>query len=297
MQGFFRNLLSRQNMSASVDCPSSPTSESSTLLDENSIKYEQHDGNWADVPLEKERRKGSQWARTSHVWLVVHCSLMFIYTGIFIAVITYITMNQAQTGSLRISPASEAVEFREQYFDIKPKIDSSWIGEPSTKLDENWHSLLQNTNIRITKDEFDRLDRKGIPLPDGGYLGALNVYHELHCVKRLHQYMYPDYYFPNLSKHERRLNFLHSQHCLDIIRQSIMCHADTSLITMRWGQSGAIPLANWTYPHQCVNWEKLDSWAGNRAVDVFARNYLVHPRFGPSYPKGFNPTIGVVTED
>lgn len=36
----------------------------------------------------------------------------------------------------------------------------------------------------------------GVAVPDGeGFLGTLNVYHEIHCLKRIHQFMYPDYYF------------------------------------------------------------------------------------------------------
>ncbi|KAM3551458.1 hypothetical protein ARSEF4850_007864 [Beauveria asiatica] len=46
---------------------------------------------------------------------------------------------------------------------------------------------------------YGRLDN-GVPDPDGrGYLGTLDVYHELDCPKRLHQYTYPDYYFRDLT--------------------------------------------------------------------------------------------------
>lgn len=57
---------------------------------------------------------------------------------------------------------------------------------------------------------YGRLD-SGVPDPDGrGYLGTLNVYHELHCLKRLHQYMYPDYYFGDLTPEQHELNRLHN---------------------------------------------------------------------------------------
>lgn len=57
---------------------------------------------------------------------------------------------------------------------------------------------------------YDRLD-VGVAVPEGGgYLGTLNVYHELHCLKRLHQYMYPDYYFGDLTKEQHEMNRLHN---------------------------------------------------------------------------------------
>lgn len=52
----------------------------------------------------------------------------------------------------------------------------------------------------------------GVAVPEGdGYLGTLNVYHELHCLKRLHQYMYPHYYFPDLTPEQHEMNRLHNK--------------------------------------------------------------------------------------
>ncbi len=53
---------------------------------------------------------------------------------------------------------------------------------------------------------------------------------------------------------------MHSEHCLDILRQGIMCHGDTSLLTLKWAPWTKIPLANFSAPHQCVDWERLDGW-------------------------------------
>lgn len=68
----------------------------------------------------------------------------------------------------------------------------------------------------------------GIELPDGGYFATLNVYHNLHCIvrlssmieaqkwltwhqKRLHHYMYQDYYFPNITRRQRAANEYHNR--------------------------------------------------------------------------------------
>jgi hypothetical protein len=51
----------------------------------------------------------------------------------------------------------------------------------------------------------------GVPTPEGdGYIGTLNVYHELHCLKRIHQSMYPDYYWPDYDDHKLELVRLHN---------------------------------------------------------------------------------------
>lgn len=70
----------------------------------------------------------------------------------------------------------------------------------------------------------------GVAIPDGsGYVGTLNIYHELHCIvrhpapeiwfwntrltiskKRLHQYMYEDYYFKDITPKQKEMNRLHN---------------------------------------------------------------------------------------
>lgn len=49
---------------------------------------------------------------------------------------------------------------------------------------------------------------------------------------------------------------------------------------MRWGKHQAIPLGDFRSPHECVNWNNLNSWSKERSVDVFAPGVLVHPIHG-----------------
>jgi hypothetical protein len=46
----------------------------------------------------------------------------------------------------------------------------------------------QDQNVRISKEEMKSLGREqeGIELPGGGYFASLMVYHQLHCIVRLH---------------------------------------------------------------------------------------------------------------
>ena len=159
---------------------------------------------------------------------------------------------------------------------------------------------------------------EAVALPDGGYFATLMAWHGLHCVKRLHHYMYEDYYFPNLTDAERLLNEVHNSeissfnyypcyqyrlqrllivvytdHCLDMIRQTIMCQGDTQLLTMKWIPEARIPTGNFSSPHKCVNWEKLNSWAASRRIaQLLKPGYLNHPTLGPAYPDGHGDRLG-----
>ena len=127
------------------------------------------------------------------------------------------------------------------------------------------------------------------------------------CQKRLHQYMYQETYWTDLDDVQREMNRLHngkpiksrshpifinpkpnqlltrkSEHCLDFLRQSAMCHGDIGLITFEWSPTNRIPVANAT-THQCVNWNKLDQWTKDRSVDMLKPGWLVHPTLGTWY--------------
>ncbi|KAF4336149.1 hypothetical protein FBEOM_9992 [Fusarium beomiforme] len=173
---------------------------------------------------------------------------------------------------------------------------SVFVGEPSLELDRAWKKVLNNSNIRITEEEISHISgrkEQAIELPDGGYFATLNVYHNLHFIKRLHHYMYPDYYFPNITQEQKRANEYHNHHCLDMLRQSIMCQGDMQLLTMKWRPDGRIPTANFTSPHQCVNWDTLEKWASSRRiVNLMEPGYLIHPTLGPAYPEGHGDLIG-----
>jgi hypothetical protein len=47
-----------------------------------------------------------------------------------------------------------------------------------------------------------------------------------------------------------------------------MCHGDSTPLTMTWDSKLQLAVANWSTPHECVNWESLDGWAGERRVDL-----------------------------
>ena len=57
-----------------------------------------------------------------------------------------------------------------------------------------------------------------------------------------------------------------------------MCHSDVGLITFEWSPSYSIPIVNPT-TQTCVNWEALQEWAGERAVEGMQKSgYLIHPQ-------------------
>ena len=66
-------------------------------------------------------------------------------------------------------------------------------------------------------------------------------------------------------------------HCIDSLRQLIMCRADATFQTYDWIPDLRIPWANFEVEHECINWDRVDDWAGEHAIDVYEFDYLIHP--------------------
>jgi len=71
-----------------------------------------------------------------------------------------------------------------------------------------------------------------------------------------------------------------------MLKEGLMCQGDTTVLTMKWGIHGPLPIGNFSAPHECVNWDRLLEWVEPRAVDAFAEGVLVHPKFG-EFEMGF----------
>ncbi|MCJ1403416.1 hypothetical protein MMC11_006639 [Xylographa trunciseda] len=274
------------------------TSKSSEDKIDYSPMRESSDEGSSDELLEKEPQlqvsRRSIWKRYTPL-ILAHCLIFSVYLASLYFVATSFSQRRLNGPGLVYSPAREAVLYEERPFTLGDKIQehSIYSGRPSPELDLAWHNLLNAENIRLSPSTMEHYGRSdiGVALPDGsGYVGTLNVYHELHCIKRLHQYMYSEHYFGALDAEQREMNRLHNEHCLDFLRQASICHGDIGLITFEWAANSRLPVANAT-SHECVNWDRLDAWTKDNSVDMFTAG-LVHPTLGPAYPDGKGDSIG-----
>ena len=53
-----------------------------------------------------------------------------------------------------------------------------------------------------------------------------------------------------------------------------------SLVTIRWQASQKLPVADFTAPHECVNFDSLNDWARERRINAMEPGLLVHPTLG-----------------
>lgn len=58
-------------------------------------------------------------------------------------------------------------------------------------------------------------------------------------------------------------------HCIEALRRSLMCSADTSLRTYRWEERNAVrPLPKSNAQRVCKNWGDIEGWVTDRHVPL-----------------------------
>ncbi|KAI0893054.1 hypothetical protein F4806DRAFT_220695 [Annulohypoxylon nitens] len=228
------------------------------------------------------------------LWPIFHLFILTTYTIIYAVLIKRGIIAAKSYQHTVYSPAYEAVVKEPMEYQGQLRIVSPYQGPPSPEVDQAWKELLQYSNIRVTGEDLRKINKTSIPMPgeEDSYWVELSVVHELHCIKRLRQYWFSDYYFPNITEEDRRLNWLHNDHCLEILRQSVMCHADVSMITMTWEPTSVFPAADFQNVHECTNWDILYEWQKERSVDLMQPGLLVHPYLGVPFPEGRYDGVG-----
>lgn len=140
-------------------------------------------------------------------------------------------------------------------------------------------------------EDLEKAHLTSVQLSDeeGGYLATLDVFHTLHCVNKIRKMYYNEYYHdPNPLADQQE----HFDHCIDLLRQVIMCHGDVSLHTYRWIDDYKVPYPTMQTEHQCRDWDILMSWSEERHIPDLTGPILTHPTLGKFVPFGlFQATV------
>jgi hypothetical protein len=190
---------------------------------------------------------------------------------------------------------------------MKPNV---FRGPAGPETDAAWESLGVNCRSSTFEFLFYRADsiidrsvrvpveqaaRSGLkadqvqinPKHGGGFPANVEGLHHLHCLNLLRQSLYYniDYYraegkgaFVNddmIVKH-------HVSHCLDIIRQQLMCTADTGLLgQVWWDVNQPKAFVDFNTDHKCKNFDAIRQWAQERQIsETVPFDFLKPPRVG-----------------
>ncbi|CRG91662.1 hypothetical protein PISL3812_08712 [Talaromyces islandicus] len=143
----------------------------------------------------------------------------------------------------------------------------NYTADPSPELDRAWEELTWGRYIVLTeqeaKDAFEEQfgDVQQFWSPSrGGYISGFDMFHTLHCLDRVRQRFYPEYYVQeDLYKHR-----VHHLHCLEQIRQYIMCSGDMTPVPTRYNAARKHSYVDSDVTHTCRNFGQLRNWLSER---------------------------------
>lgn len=170
--------------------------------------------------------------------------------------------------------------------DASPEVDAAW-----EKLGVNYRGIQvpeeQAEAAGISKGHVKINKKYG-----GGYPANVEGLHHLHCLNLLRQtskYNF-DYYKAlgeGAFKNNDMIVKLHVTHCLDIIRQQLMCRADVGVFGQVWTQpESPKAFVDFNTKHKCVNYDAIRQWAEEHQLpEKVPKDFLESPNSEtPIYP-------------
>ncbi|KAF2736914.1 hypothetical protein EJ04DRAFT_410040, partial [Polyplosphaeria fusca] len=123
----------------------------------------------------------------------------------------------------------------------------------------------------------------------GGYPAHVEGLHHLHCLNLLRKSLawnfsyYKTQGLGPFSNDESILKY-HITHCLDILRQQLMCTVDVGVLGQVWYQPPNKPLqafVDFNTKHTCRNFEAIRDWAEQHQLpDAPPEDFLELPKEG-----------------
>ncbi|UKZ82917.1 hypothetical protein TrVFT333_010717 [Trichoderma virens FT-333] len=192
------------------------------------------------------------------------------------------------------SPAQDEISYKLTKFHTNiVDAPSEFQGGPSEALNQAWDGLFNFGISTIPKSQAKLLPNYTSPVPghEDEYIVELDVFHQLHCLRSLNWTVPPSYPYEafeeNRVKHS--INPWHIGHCLESLRQSIMCHADITPAVWHWDHSVPNPTKNkpWlTVLHTCRDFDQIREWAKKHKIQWdFDYKVEIPQQFNiPTYP-------------
>jgi hypothetical protein len=101
-----------------------------------------------------------------------------------------------------------------------------------------------------------------------GFRVAIEVFHQLHCLDLLRQANYKSHYAPLGGDTAAPVHDLtgHLDHCIDALRQFVMCQGDINVFAFRFPFNDGDPWPDYTTPRVCRNYGSIRKWAVDHTV-------------------------------
>ncbi|RMZ92008.1 hypothetical protein DV736_g730, partial [Chaetothyriales sp. CBS 134916] len=266
------------------------------------LKYHrvgQHDG--AESPfLEETCALPPQQCKALHIsWgIIPFVAGFFTLTALFLIWVVHssklnLNLDSLCTGHIsQFSPVVQDVGIRFETTRFNGSLMKPTIFRQDASPEGETANFVTDRGVRVPAE----LASKSNLLPDqvkisqkygGGYPANVEGLHHLHCLNLLRQALYLNYdYYHAKGEGPFRNNDTilqyHVTHCLDIIRQQLMCAVDIGVLgQVWWNRTGPEAYVDFNTKHTCRNFEAIRGWAEKHQLpDDVPDDFLEPPKVG-----------------
>ncbi|KAH8805141.1 hypothetical protein F5884DRAFT_902212 [Xylogone sp. PMI_703] len=172
------------------------------------------------------------------------------------------------------SPADKSVRYEHVRYNITTQ-DNPFVGA-GPEVDKAWREISYDMGDQwISKADLPRLDMPVTSLTvdhpttgEEGYRVGMEVFHHLHCLNLLRRVTYKHYYEPLGGEfgHGPEALKMHTDHCIEVLRQNIQCNADIGLFTFYMVPGDPLAWPQLNSKHVCRNFDAVRQWAIENSV-------------------------------
>ncbi|KAF2653668.1 hypothetical protein K491DRAFT_694509 [Lophiostoma macrostomum CBS 122681] len=198
---------------------------------------------------------------------IVSISASFVIGCLFAR--KFISVDHEQYSDIGWNHAEGLLRRHWHRFDGSFNTSNAFMGPPSIQLDAAWNRFtagkwIDGTPVVLSVTEEEMSRSKNAVSPDtvaelgaengGGRMATLEMFHQLHCLNLLRKWTYVDYYKSRDMAWSQAENILrdHTDHCINILRQVLMCNGDMGLVMFHWVRDhGPSPYPDFSTMHQC----------------------------------------------
>ncbi|KAF7794186.1 hypothetical protein EIP86_005317 [Pleurotus ostreatoroseus] len=204
------------------------------------------------------------WTITAQTVAIVLAFLVFAFRGNRFTA----QPERDKCGQLVYSPVQDAIEYETRFFDESvDRFASIYSSDPSDEVDRAWDDLYNGLGpAQISLAEAERLPNRTVPIPASPdhYIMLPTVLHQLHCLNVLRMVLHRDYYADPVTGDVGKVFYEqipdHVGHCINTLREAVMCSADISPIVWQWDDNKQKSVVNLDIPHTCRKWEPIAAW-------------------------------------
>ena len=168
------------------------------------------------------------------------------------------------------------------------------MGDPAAEA--VWETLGFSETFPISRDDVIALGKDPQTVAryptsqfalgdEEAYIASLDVQHKLHCLNELRKMAFVDYGESDAPKKRRthgQLWWIHLRHCLDMLAQDMICHADADVITYRWMDAQPGPFPDFGINRLCRSLDDVLRYRDERKVDLEKYMAMEKPKSGIS---------------